>query len=283
MQSHVLWAICLLFALYTVWSGLLPGTVPVEIDGLVLTVFLVVFALIHGAERYGWSGILVFVIICVLVSNASENLSILTGFPFGRYYYTDVLGPKLFLVPVLIGGAYTGAGYLSWIVAHVLLDRLGPSDRFAVWSLPVVGAVLMVSWDLALDPSASTIGKAWIWIDGGGFFGVPFQNFAGWYLTVFLFLAPFSWYQSTRPVRESQSRDFWAQAITMYFLLGLRYPLLYVRSTDSGQVTDATGHVWNISDIRATAALVAIFTMIAFALIAWLRLHDRTKDGAVVS
>jgi hypothetical protein len=141
----------------------------------------------------------------------------------------------------------------------------------------------MVSWDLSLDPSASTIGKSWIWIDGGGFFGVPFQNFVGWYLTVFLFLAPFSWYQSTRPVRESQSRDFWAQAIIMYFLLGLRYPLLYLRSTDSGQVTDPTGHVWNTSDIRATAALVAIFTMIAFALIAWLRLRDRTKDGGVVS
>jgi uncharacterized membrane protein len=283
MRSNVLWAICLLFALYTVWSGLLPGTVPIGVDGLVLTVLLVVFALVPGAERYGWSGIVVFVIICVLVSNASENLSILTGFPFGRYYYTDVLGPKLFLVPVLIGGAYTGAGYLSWIVAHVLLDRMGPSDRFAIWALPVVGTVLMVSWDLSLDPSASTIGKSWIWIDGGGFFGVPFQNFVGWYLTVFLFLAPFSWYQSTRPVRESQSRDFWAQAIIMYFLLGLRYPLLYLRSTDSGQVTDPTGHAWNTSDIRATAALVAIFTMIAFALIAGLRLRDRTKDGSVIS
>jgi uncharacterized membrane protein len=280
--SRLLWAICLLFALYTLWSGLLPGIVPDGIDGPVVTLLLVVFALVHGARRYGWSGILVFVIICLLVSNASENLSILTGFPFGRYYYTEVLGPKLFLVPVLIGGAYAGAGYLSWIVAHVLLDRMGPSDRFAIWALPIVSAVLMVSWDLSLDPSASTVGKSWIWIDGGGFFGVPFQNFMGWYLTVFLFLAPFSRYQSTRPVRESRSRDFWAQAIIMYFLLGLRDPLLYLRSTDNRQVTDPTGHVWSVSDIRASAALVAIFTMIAFALIAWLRLHDR-KDGDLVS
>src|SRR5437016_5291920 len=93
------WAICFLFTLYTVWFALLPGVVSEWIDGLVSTVLLVAFALIHGAERYGWSCILVFVIICLLVSNASENLSILTGYPFGRYYYTDVLGPKLFLVP----------------------------------------------------------------------------------------------------------------------------------------------------------------------------------------
>jgi putative membrane protein len=278
MRSHVLGAICLLFALYTIGSGLLPGKLPVGVDGLVLTGLLLVFALIHGAERYGWRGILVFVITCVVVSNASENLSILTGFPFGRYYYTDALGPKLFHVPVLIGGAYTGAGYLSWMVAHVLLDRMGRSDRLALWALPVVGAVLMVSWDLTFDPSASTIAKMWIWTDGGEFFGVPFQNFVGWFLTVFLFLAPFCWYQSARPVK-AHSREFWSQVVIMYFLLGFRYPLLYLRSVDSGQVTDPTGHVWNISDIRATAALVATFTMMAFALIAWLRLQDRTKDG----
>jgi uncharacterized membrane protein len=269
-------AICLLFALYTVCSGLLPGAIPVAIDGLLFTVLLVTFALIHGAERYGWSSILVFVIICLVVSNVSENLSILTGFPFGRYYYSDVLGPKLFLVPVLIGGAYTGVGYLSWVVAQVLLDRIDSSSRSGIWALPAVAAVLMVSWDLSLDPSASTIGKTWIWIDGGPFFGVPLQNFVGWYLTVFLFLALFSWYQSRRPLLAAQSRNFWAQAIIMYFLVGLRYPLLYVRLMDSREVMDPSGHIWNTSDIRATAALLAVFTMMGLALIAWLRLlHAR--------
>jgi uncharacterized membrane protein len=277
------WAICFLFALYTISFGLLPGVVSGAIDGLVSTVLLVAFALIHGAKRYGWSSILVFVIICLLISNASENLSIVTGYPFGRYYYTDVLGPKLFLVPALIGGAYVGAGYLSWIVAHVLLDRTDPSNRSSIWALPVVGAVLMVSWDLSLDPSASTIGKAWIWIDGGAFFGVPVQNFIGWYLTVFIFLALFSWYQSKQPVGEGQSRPFWTQAIIMYFLLGLRYPLVYARSTDTGEVTDPTGYIWRTSDIRATAALVAVFTMIAFALIAGLRLHFRAKEAEAPS
>ncbi len=275
-RTNALWTICLAFALYTVSSGLLPGTVPAGIDGMMLTAFVLVFALVHGAQRYGWRGILMFVVICLVVSNASENLSILTGVPFGHYYYTDVLGPKLLLVPVLIGGAYAGAGYLSWMLAHVLLDRTGSSTRLAVWALPVIGAVLMVSWDMAFDPSASTMGKAWIWTEGGGFFGVPVQNFVGWFLTVVLFLALFSWYQSTRPV-ESLRRNYWAQAVTMYFLLGLRYPLLYASSRESRPVTDAAGHVWHTGDIRATSALVAMFTMIAFALVAGFRLCDRPK------
>src|SRR5215475_14865728 len=153
-RANALWAICLLFAIYTLGTGLFPGVVPGGVDGLSLTAFLVVFALVHGAARYGWRGILVFFAICLVVSNALENLSILTGFPFGHYVYTDKLGPKLFLVPVIIGGAYAGAGYVSWMVAHVLLDRTGPSDRFATWALPVVAAALMVCWDLSFDPSS---------------------------------------------------------------------------------------------------------------------------------
>ena len=279
-RANWLWAICGLFALYTVWFGVFPASASGGIQGLSITALLVVFALVHGAGRYGWSGILVFFAICLVISNAFENLSILTGFPFGHYYYTEVLGPKLFHVPIIIGGAYGGAGYLSWMVAHVLLDRMGAhdrvADRFAVWALPVVAAVLMVAWDLCLDPGSSTVGKSWIWIDGGGFFGVPFQNFAGWYLTVFLFLAPFSWYQSRRPVNDGD-RGFWAQAVVMYALLGLRYPLLYASTTDTRQVSDPAGHIWNVADIRLTSALVAIFTMTAFALIAALRLCDRGK------
>ena len=111
---------------------------------------------------------------------------------------------------------------------------------------------------------------------------MPLQNFFGWYLTVFLFLAPFAWYQSMRQARES-SRAFWAQAVVMYFLLGLRYPLVYLSTTESRQVTDPAGHVWSTGDIRATSALVAIFTMMAFALIAGLRLCDGAKDRSAAS
>ena len=74
------------------------------------------FGLIHGAIRYGIGGIAVFLALCLGISNVMENIGVLTGFPFGHYHYTDVLGPKLFLVPLLIGPAYFGTGYLagSW-------------------------------------------------------------------------------------------------------------------------------------------------------------------------
>src|SRR5207253_1379153 len=127
------------------------------------------FALIHGALRYGWSGIAVFIVISLVVSNILENTSILTGFPFGHYHYTDVLGPKLFLVPVLIGPAYFASGYLAWVLANVLIgDVKREASAFTVLAVPFIASFLMVMWDLTLDPRASTIQHQWIWERGGG-------------------------------------------------------------------------------------------------------------------
>ncbi|MEI9899750.1 MAG: carotenoid biosynthesis protein [Hyphomicrobium sp.] len=77
----------------------------------------------HGALRYGLRGILAFAGICLVVSFAIENIGVATGFPFGPYYYTDALGPKLGHVPLLIGPAYLGVGYVSWVLGVVLVGE----------------------------------------------------------------------------------------------------------------------------------------------------------------
>ena len=151
-------------------------------------------------------------------------MSVLTGFPFGHYYYTDILGPKLFLVPVLIGPAYLGTGYLAWTIARVISgathSRLPGHLTFTV---PLLAAFMMVSWDLSFDPIYSTINHAWIWPDGGSYFGVPFSNFLGWLLTTFVFLQLFALYLKGRPTvqasDEQPSRIQSLQAILFYGLI----------------------------------------------------------------
>src|SRR2546430_12233718 len=78
---------------YAIGSRIIPGFI---------TPLLFPFALIHGGRRYGWKTIAVFMMVTAIVSNILENSSILTGFPFGHYYYTDSLGPKIALVPFFI-------------------------------------------------------------------------------------------------------------------------------------------------------------------------------------
>src|SRR5438552_13242207 len=113
----------------------------------------VAFALVHGATRYGWRGIAAFIAICLVVSNILENTSILTGFPFGHYHYTDLLGPRLFLVPLLIGPAYFASGYLAWVLGNVLVGEVRrESSAFTTFATPFVASCLMVMSDLTLDP-----------------------------------------------------------------------------------------------------------------------------------
>lgn len=269
------WIIVWLMAAFTVVTSIWTSLIPSGLVGIINTILLVAFALVHGISAYGGKTMLWFIAVCLVVSNLAENLSIVTGFPFGHYHYTDILGRRLFLVPVTIGGAYFGAGYLAWTVALALLGRAGLTiDAFSRWAVPAVAAVLMTSWDFMLDPTASTINKWWIWEQGGGFFGVPFSNYLGWLLTVFVFFAVFSSIVASRFRGFGATASFWITAVWMYGLLGVRYVLLYAMPSDQKTYVDAAGHVWLKHDIYEAAALTAIFTVFAFSLFAALRLRD---------
>src|SRR5207245_11479497 len=89
LTDGVLWGIVIAYA---IGSRIIPGFI---------TPLLFPFALIHGGRRYGWKTIAVFIVVTAIVSNILENISIVTGFPFGQYYYTDSLRPKLPLLPPL--------------------------------------------------------------------------------------------------------------------------------------------------------------------------------------
>lgn len=155
--------------------------------GIPVLLAAVAFALIHGAFRYRWKGILAFLVVCLVVSNLFENTSILTGFSFGHYHYTT--GPKLFLVSWFIGPSYFAIAYLAWMLAIVLIGEVRREGSwFTTVAVPVIASAVMVMWDLTLDPTASTIKHLWIWEQGGGYFGVPLTNYLGWFFTVYVFL-----------------------------------------------------------------------------------------------
>ncbi|TMD33796.1 MAG: carotenoid biosynthesis protein, partial [Chloroflexi bacterium] len=223
----ILWGLVAAYAVVTFVITVFPGVIPTPILIPVLVMVPLVFALLHGARRYGWAGIFVFLVLCLAVSNVLENLSILTGFPFGHYYYTGDLGPKLFLVPILIGPAYFGTGYLAWVLGTVLVgDVRSRGSAFTVFAVPFIASFLMVAWDLAMDPTNSTIRHNWIWQQGGGYFGVPLTNYLGWSFTVYVFFQLFALYlRFRRPNSEVEtqglSTSYLAQATVMYAVIGL--------------------------------------------------------------
>ncbi len=231
-----------------------------------ITVALIaIFSFYHGVLLYGLGKMFLFVGAISVISWSYETLSIFTGFPFGNYDYTDLLLPKLGLVPVLIMPAYFSMGYLSWIIASILLDKRDSSAKGPdVLLLPIISSFIMVMWDICMDPYNSTITKYWIWKEGGAYFGVPFMNYLGWYLCVITFYLVFALViradksNSENPVFIS-NRAFWVLPVLLYASRTIEYFGHLFR--ESVEVVAENWHVYWTGDIFGTLALMSIFTM----------------------
>ena len=99
---------------------------------------------------------------------AAEAIGVATGAVFGTYHYTDVLGPALFGVPVIIA--------FNWMV--VILGTLTAAGMvFQRKILVALGASLLtVLFDRVLEPNAMALGY-WHWLDET----VPLQNYLAWF------------------------------------------------------------------------------------------------------
>src|ERR1700761_109548 len=103
-------ALLVLLLIYAVARVLqiFPERVPVWLVVLLHVVPPALFAFLHGQRVYGLKGILVFLGVGLTVGVFFESLSLRTGFPFGHYVFTDVMGPKIVQLPVLLALAYVG-------------------------------------------------------------------------------------------------------------------------------------------------------------------------------
>jgi uncharacterized membrane protein len=276
----VLWTLMMLYAASRVLQ-VLPGRVPMLAVVALHVVPAALFALIHGAMFYRVRGIITFTAICLVIGNIFENVGVLTGFPYGHYYFTDLMGPKLFFVPILLGLAYVGMAYLSWTLGQVILGVGKPLGGSRTVILPVIAATIMVTWDLAMDPVWSTVLRAWIWVKGGAYFGVPLSNFLGWYLAVYVIYQLFALYLRRSPTcLHPLPSGYWHLALLFYAVSTAGNLLVAIPRPGPSVVSDPAGVQWKVNNITSTSALVSIFLMGAFVLLAWVRLGGQNVEGA---
>jgi uncharacterized membrane protein len=294
-MMRVLWGLIAVYAgadVLFLLAGLYPGHVPIVVS-LALHIFPpLVFALLHGAMVYGWGDALTFAALCVVVGNVFENLSTRTGFPFGHYHFTERMGPKILQVPILLGLAYVGMGYLSWTVARAMLGgRRGGLAGWRLATLPLLASVVMTAWDVAMDPVWSTVGHLWIWERGGVYFGVPLSNFLGWLLTNYLIYQLFalalrrgrgangSAGDRENSAAENLAQSYWRLALIFYGVTAAGNLLLGIPTPRHPVVSDATGTAWRVSEITAACAVASIVLMGGFALCGWVRLGERGRES----
>jgi uncharacterized membrane protein len=146
-----------------------------------------------------------FAIVTVL-SYLAELLGSTTGFPFGKYHYTEVLRPQIAGVPLLIPLAWMMMLPPAWAIAQIILSKnpnlnhdpakehgasvhevpQRKTTEFPSWDfVPLVvkhcllSALAFTAWDLFLDPQMVGWGF-WAWDKPGLYFGIPLGNYLGW-------------------------------------------------------------------------------------------------------
>jgi uncharacterized membrane protein len=283
-RRFVLLALLFLFLVARILQ-LFAGRVP----NLLIVTFHVIppalFAVVHGARIYRSRGILVFITLCLGIGTFFESLSLRTGFPFGHYRFTDLMGPKLFDLPILLALAYVGMGYLSWVLAVVILDcQNKPLSGRNIVLLPVAASFVMTAWDFSMDAVWADVDHAWVWRDRGSYYGVPTSNFFGWFLTVYIFYQLFALYLRNRVIIRSQ-RSHWRLAILFYAASAAGNLLVVAPLSLGGVFVDAVGKHWAIPDILWASSLVSIFLMMPLSLMAWVKAfgpgrpcHDPIQD-----
>ena len=218
---------------------------------------LLAFVCLHGWHRYGWYKMLVFFILTFAISWSAESLSIATGFPFGVYHYTGLIGDKLGAVPIMIIPAYFLTGYLAWTMGGIFAGGRGTGmAKGSLIRVPLIAALIMVLWDVCFDPVLSTIEGNWVWEEGGAYFGVPLSNFGGWFLTVYLIFQAFAIFlrKSGPDIQMTTGRSYWYLVPVLYAGQGLPYLLYPLFKTD---------HL----DIYRPLSLITLFTMVFTALL----------------
>ena len=137
-----------------------------------------------------------------LAGFAAEVIGVRTGFPFGRYAYTGALQPQLFGVPLVMS--------LAWMALVAYAADLAGRLRLPAWPAAFAAALWTTAADLVIDPLATVHFKYWTWAHQGVYYGIPFTNFAGWFVTALV---------ACRILGPRPQTNFWASLVGASILL----------------------------------------------------------------
>lgn len=208
-------------------------------------------ALLHAGTRINWTRTLWLLASAFVVSLTFESVGVLTGMVYGPYHYTDKLGYLfLGLVPLIIPVAWFMMMYPSFIMADWIIPVKAAARP--VW-VAAVGAAIMTAWDVVMDP-VMVMGGHWVWEVDGPYFGIPLQNFTGWWLTTFVTFAVFIWLG--KPSLADYSNPQFDRLAVVLFVV-----------TASGSIAGA------LLGGLGGAALAGVFAVFPWVVFGWLKMN----------
>lgn len=131
----------------------------------------------------------IYFMACFITGMGVEIVGVQTSALFGHYNYGEVLGYKIWGVPLLLGVNWFIVTYCSGMAIHQLVHKYAPQlkgiSRLLLF-VPVAAATA-VFYDWLMEPVAIKLGY-WQW---GGDGSVPVYNYITWFIVSLLLLTVF--------------------------------------------------------------------------------------------
>ena len=137
------------------------------------TSLLAVTVLAYVLQQHGQASWALF-LLAISYGWLIEWIGKTTGLPFGVYDYANK-GPHVAGVPLFVP--------LGWWAFTMIAMTIAPAKY-----LTLITPLILVIWDLSLDPLMVTQGF-WAFTPAGNYYGVPISNFIGWYVAGFILVA----------------------------------------------------------------------------------------------
>lgn len=150
-------------------------------------------------------------LLVLVLSLAVETCGALTGFPFGRYTYTDRFGPTLGVVPFTIP--------LAWhvVLTNALFLVRAVAPHLPHWGEATAVGLIATLYDAVLEPFAVRVKGYWFWLGTGA---VPLQNYVAWFFVSGLLALAFAPATTRRAVRDFRPATILAVTVLL-FLTGI--------------------------------------------------------------
>jgi len=158
----------------------------------------------------------------MLISGVIQTIGVKTGVPFGRYFYTESMGPELFhLLPWPVPLLWVVIVLNSRGVTRLILRPWRTIPNYGYWSIGLT-CFLAVLFDASLEPFASRANHFWIWQtprNVPAWYGAPWVNFASWGAATLLILGITTpWLINKKPAGEVPP-DYWPLVIWLFLML----------------------------------------------------------------
>lgn len=200
------------------------------IVGSMWSLFLIPFSFLDCWRRMGWKKTLIFIGLVAGLCFPAEYLGSKYGLLFGSYVYSqeNVWLMILNQVPLrTIILAWWFVVYLAFATTNTLAGGFLSNESFpsgtgstlvkarrgriatVLWlpSLAAVDGLIATNLDIIIDPVFVDILDRWTWHNvGSNYYGIPFSNFASWFVLVFLISLIFRSYLWASSSSDSKAR-----------------------------------------------------------------------------